>query len=190
MSSLTAKWEKERLCTEAWLVFIGSARGFVRQPAYCVWPAGTGTADPPLTPGGVYRALEEQEGRVKSVGAMAVTARGTYHFDRKRGGQKAPLKFHLMGFESSLARKVDINFALSWHQVLSEHLEKAFSKAASQPVSSTQHVAPYKDHQLLWLWSCDIWNSKLCQKAQLEQNVAFLNTLFCPKNCPKNIQFK
>lgn len=26
----------------------------------CVWSAGTGTADPPLTPGGVYRALEER----------------------------------------------------------------------------------------------------------------------------------
>lgn len=25
----------------------------------CVWPAGTGTADPPLTPGGVHRAVEE-----------------------------------------------------------------------------------------------------------------------------------
>lgn len=28
-----------------------------------VWPAGTGTADPPLTPGGVHRAVEEDERR-------------------------------------------------------------------------------------------------------------------------------
>lgn len=73
---LTTAWEEERLSMEAWLVFIGSARGFVRQPAYCVcvcvWPAGTGTADPPLTPGGVYRALEEAEGRVECVGTITV----------------------------------------------------------------------------------------------------------------------
>lgn len=34
---------------------------FASQRSVCVWPAGTGTADPPLTPGGVYRALEEEE---------------------------------------------------------------------------------------------------------------------------------
>lgn len=60
---------------------------FASQRTVCVWPAGTGTADPPLTPGGVYRALEEEEGRVECGEAMAVTARGTYHLDQiRRGG--------------------------------------------------------------------------------------------------------
>lgn len=46
--SLTKTLVEERLSTEAWLLSAGtgSARGFVSQPAYCVWPAGTGTADP------------------------------------------------------------------------------------------------------------------------------------------------
>ncbi len=58
---------------------------FTSQRPVCVWPAGTGTADPPLTPGGVYRALEEEGEGGDGGMAMAVTARGTYHFDQKRG---------------------------------------------------------------------------------------------------------
>lgn len=66
-------WQCQGLCSPASALCV------------CVWPAGTGTADPPLTPGGVYRALEEEEGRVECGGAMAVTARGTYHLDQIRG---------------------------------------------------------------------------------------------------------
>lgn len=43
----------------------------------CVWPAGTGTADPPLTPGGVHRAVAEDERRWGG--------NGIYHLDKKRG---------------------------------------------------------------------------------------------------------
>lgn len=59
------------------------------QRTVCVWPVGTGTADPPLTPGGVYRAMEEEEWRVECGVAMAITVRGAYHSDQKKGGGHA-----------------------------------------------------------------------------------------------------
>lgn len=50
----------------------------------CVWPAGTGTADPPLTPGGVYRALEEEEGRVVECLRVCGRVEGGYRRHSKR----------------------------------------------------------------------------------------------------------
>lgn len=41
------------------LGFVGSAQRLCLRRSVCVWPAGTGTADPPLTPGGVHRVVEE-----------------------------------------------------------------------------------------------------------------------------------
>lgn len=49
-----------------------------------VWSAGTGTADPPLTPGGVYKALEREE-EEEAASARAITQKGMYHFLRIRG---------------------------------------------------------------------------------------------------------
>lgn len=51
----------------------------------CVWPAGTGTADPPLTPGGVYRALEEAEGRVECVWGPSPSLRNIPFRTESRG---------------------------------------------------------------------------------------------------------
>lgn len=56
-------WQRQQLCLRL---------------SVCVWPAGTGTADPPLTPGGVHRAVEEDEWRWGG--------NGIYHLDKKRGG--------------------------------------------------------------------------------------------------------
>lgn len=50
----------------------------------CARLVGTGTADPPLTPGGVSEAMEEEEWRVEC-GDGRHTARGTYHSSRKQG---------------------------------------------------------------------------------------------------------
>lgn len=58
--------------------------------SHWVWPAGTGTADPPWHPlccvGGVYQVLE---GGVVAVAMATITQGGLYHLNMKRDAQKA-----------------------------------------------------------------------------------------------------
>lgn len=64
----------------------GALSSSQRTVCVCVWPVGTGTADPPLTPGGVYRAMEEEEWRVECGVAMAVSERSIPFRPEKGGG--------------------------------------------------------------------------------------------------------